>query len=86
VLKTCQLPQRRAFEKTLSPASASSDLPNHTEPVQAEDLFDSLISVAQLLHGDGDLRIIADVCNLARQLRAAIEIRAQYIWSSGTSE
>src|SRR4029079_15454842 len=51
--------------------------PNHTEPVQAKDLFDSLIVVTQLLHRDGNLRIIADVLDFARQFRAAIEIRAE---------
>ena len=54
-----------------------SYLPNHTEPVQAKDLLDSLIVVTQLLHRDGNLRIIADVFNFARQFRAAIKIRAQ---------
>ena len=49
-----------------------SYLPNHTEPVQAKDLLDSLIVVTQLLHRDGNLRIIADVFDFVRQFRAAI--------------
>ena len=49
-----------------------SYLPNHTEPVQAKDLLDSLIVVTQLLHREGNLRIIADVLDFARQFRAAI--------------
>ena len=54
-----------------------SDLPNHPKPVQAQDLLDSLIVIAQLLHRDGDLRIVADVLDFARQFRAAIQVGAQ---------
>jgi hypothetical protein len=44
---------------------------------QAQDLPDSPIVVAQVLHRDGDLRIVADVLDFARQLRAAIQVGAQ---------
>src|SRR4029453_12600807 len=58
-------------------SSACSDTPNHPEPVQAQDLLDSSIVIAQVLHRDGHLRIVADVLDFARQFRPAIQVGAQ---------
>src|SRR4051812_3080839 len=51
--------------------------PDDPEPVQAQDLPDSPIVVAEVLHRDGDLRIVADVLDLARQFRTAIQVGAE---------
>src|SRR4029079_1162462 len=57
--------------------SAFGDTPDHSEPVQAQDLADAPIVIAQALHGDGDLRIVADVPDFARQLGPPIKVGAE---------